>query len=380
MWILVVNAGSSSLKLRVLDPDDAVVASSDLATSGGPEGLASALRTFVGAAPGVDVAGHRVVHGGTSFPEATLLGADAERSLAALTDLAPLHNPPSLAAIRALRALYPGLEQVACFDTSFHATLPARASTYAVPEEWRVRWGIRRFGFHGLSHAWASRRAAALLGVPEERCRLVTAHVGAGVSLAAVASGRSVDTTMGFTPLEGLVMATRSGSVDPGLVLWLQQHAGLGPTEVEHALEHQSGLLGLSGRSGDLREVIALADAGDRASGLAYDVYVHRMRSAIAAMVSALGGLDALVFTGGAGEASSRLRADVCDGLGFLGIALDPAGHPDPAGGESIGDTLVTPPGAPVHVAVVRAREDLEIARQVRSLLGGPPIGAGDGA
>ncbi len=355
-------------KLRVLDPNDAVVASSDLPTSGDPEGLGPALRSFVEESPVVDVAGHRVVHGGSSFGAAVLIGVDAEQTLGALADLAPLHNPSSLAAIHALRSLYPELAQVACFDTAFHATMPASAATYAVPEEWRERWGIRRYGFHGLSHAWASRRAASLLGAPREGLRLVTAHVGAGVSLSAVLSGRSVETTMGFTPLEGLVMATRSGSVDPGALLWLQQHAGLSIAEIENALEHESGLLGLSGRSGDLRQVIALADAGDRAAGLAYDVYVHRMRAAAAAMAAAMGGLDALVFTGGAGEASDRLRQDVCNGLAFLGIALDPARNREPGG-----DALITLPGAPVQVGVIRAREDLEIARQVRSLFESPP-------
>ena len=371
MWILVVNAGSSSLKLRVLGPDDAVVASSDLPTSGDPEGLGPALRSFVEGSPAVDAVGHRVVHGGTAFGPALVLGVDVARTLGELADLAPLHNPPSLAAIEALGALYPDLAQVACFDTAFHATMPARAATYAVPREWRERWGIRRYGFHGLSHAWASRRAAWLLGEPAEGLRMVTAHVGAGASLAAVLSGRSVDTTMGFTPLEGLVMATRSGSVDPGALLWLQRHAGLGAEEIERVLEHESGLLGLSGVSADLRRVIELADSGDPAAGLAYDVYVHRMRAGVAAMAAAMGGVDCLVFTGGAGEASHRLRQDVCSGLGFLGIALDQARNADPGG-----DALITLRDAAARVLVVRAREDLEIARQVRDVIGGPPPAA----
>ena len=199
--------------------------------------------------------------------------------------------------------------------------MPAKASTYAIPRSWRDRWGIRRYGFHGLSHARASRRAGELLGRPAEQLRLVTAHLGAGGSLAAVAFGRSVDTTMGFTPLEGLVMATRSGSVDPGLILWVQHHGGLSVDEVQAALEHESGLLGLSEASGDLRRVIAAMGAGDPAARLAYEVYVYRIQTSVAAMCAAMGGIDGLVFTGGAGEATPLLRADTCAGLAFLQIA-----------------------------------------------------------
>jgi acetate kinase len=255
---------------------------------------------------------------------------------------------------------------VACFDTAFHVTMPAEASTYALPEAWRDL-GLRHFGFHGLSHAWASRRAAEVIGTPPESLRLVTAHIGSGASLAAVAGGRSVDTTMGFTPLDGLVMATRAGSVDPGVLLWVLRHEHVSVDELEEVLDRRSGLLGLSGSSGDLRRVLADADRGDERSQLAYGVYLHRLRAMVAAMVAAMGGIDGLVFTGGAGEGSARLRRDVCAGLGFLGIAIDE--HRNDASVDDGGDRLVSGPRTAPVVLVVEAREDLEIARHVRSLL-----------
>lgn len=363
MHILVVNSGSSSLKLRILDDDDSVLATKDLPKLV-PEDLRPALNAFLDASPAIDAAGHRVVHGGSDFIAPVLLDEGIDAALAALADLAPLHNPPCLAAIHALRASRPKLRQVACFDTSFHHDMPAKAATYAVPRQWREQWGVRRYGFHGLSHAWASRRAAELLGRPREELRLITAHLGAGASLAAVAFGHSVDTTMGFTPMEGLVMSTRSGSVDPGLVLWVQQRQGLSAADVEDILERESGLLGLSGASGDLRSVIADADAGDVAARLAYEAYVYRIQTSVAAMCAALQGIDGLVFTGGAGEASSRLRADACADLSFLGVHLA-----NTANDTSAGDGLVSAPGATPAVLVVEAREDLEIARHVRELL-----------
>ncbi len=364
MHILAVNVGSSSLKLRVVDDANNLVTKEDLPR---PEaaGVADGLGRFLARCPPIDAAGHRIVHGGAAFRQPILLEDDTDAVLEALADLAPLHNPPSLAAIGALRSLQPGLPQVACFDTGFHAGLPAKAATYAVPRDWRERWAIRRFGFHGLSHDWASRRAGELLGRPRRHLRVVTAHLGSGASLAAVAYGRSVDTTMGFTPIEGLVMATRSGTVDPGLILWVQRHGGLSAEEVETALEHESGLLGLSGYSGDLRRVIAAADAGDAAARLAYEVYVYRIQTGVGAMTAAMGGIDCLVFTGGAGEGSARLRADTCAGLGFLGLGL--AGSDHEADG---GDALVSAEGENPAVLVVHAREDLEIARAVRELLG----------
>jgi acetate kinase len=362
--VLVVNAGSSSVKLSVLGDDDALLMASELAVPE-PGTMADMLERALREAPPVDVVGHRVVHGGLEFTGALLLDDAVERQLDHLVELAPLHNPPAIAAIRSLQALRPGLPQVACFDTAFHTTMPAEASTYALPDAWR-HLGLRRFGFHGLSHAWASRRAHDLLGSPEGSFRLVTAHLGSGASLAAVVAGRSVDTTMGFTPLEGLVMATRSGSVDPGVLLWVLRHEHISVDELEDALDRRSGLLGLSGVSADLREVLTAADRGDERSQLAFAVYIHRLRAEVSAMVAAMGGIDGLVFTGGAGEGSARLRRDACAGLVYLGIELDEARN---QGHHADVDGIVSPPDTVPAVLVVHAREDLEIARQVRALL-----------
>jgi acetate kinase len=290
-----------------------------------------------------------------------LVDPDVTRALEELTALAPLHQPKSLAALAAVAEALPGTANVACFDTAFHATLPAEAATYALPEEWRERWGLRRYGFHGLAHAWVARRALELGGA--RTLRHVNCHLGAGASLAAVRDGRSVETTMGFTPLEGLVMATRSGSVDPGLVLWLLAETGLDRDEVADALEHRSGLAGLGGTA-DMRELLAQRRDGDERARLAWDVYVHRLRAGIAAMASALGGLDVLTFSGGVGENVPEMRFDAAAGLGFLGVAIDPARNESAAGEAEIGA-----PGAAVRAFVVPSREDLEIARAVEELL-----------
>jgi acetate kinase len=359
--VLVVNAGSSSLKLRLLGPQDAVDAAHDIDGEGDWEGE---LEQFLDRAPNPDAAGHRVVHGGATFLAPQPIDAELEQRLAELEELAPLHNPPAIRMIQALGRLRPELQAVACFDTTFHAGLPAAAATYALPAAWTDRWPLRRFGFHGLSHAYASRRAAEIIGGPLQELRLITAHLGAGASLAAVASGRSVDTTMGFTPLEGLVMATRSGTVDPGLVLWVQRRSGLGPEAVEKALEHEAGLLGMSRRSGSVREVLDAAAAGDERSALAIDVYLHRLRAGIAAMAAAIGGADALVFTGGVGEGSAEVRERACAGLGFLGIGIDTALNA--AAGP---DADLSARASPGRVILVHAREDLEIAAQVRETI-----------
>jgi acetate kinase len=359
--ILVVNAGSSSLKLRVLEPDDAVAATADLSAPKG-EVDATAAAEAIRQLGDVGAVGHRIVHGGSQFDGPVLIDDVVVKRLRALTDLAPLHQPKSLAALRAVSAVLPGVPAVACFDTAFHTSIPAAAATYALPPEWRKRWEIRRYGFHGLSHSYASRRAAEMLGRELEGFRVVTCHLGAGASLAAVRDGRSVDTTMGFTPLEGLVMATRSGSVDPGLVLWLEEHAGMPSGELAATLEHRSGLLGLAGTA-DMRAVLARADAGEREARLALDVYVHRLRGSIAAMAAAMEGLDALVFTGGVGENAGAVRKMAADGLGFLGVAVNDTRN------QGTGDREIGTEESVVRTLVIAAREDLEIARQVRSVL-----------
>ena len=366
MIVLVANSGSSSLKLRAVGPSDEVLASADLPPPGAAE-IGSELAGFLDEAPAFEAVGHRIVHGG-ELRDAVQIDARTEHRLAELSELAPLHNGPALAVLDLLRKLRPDVPHIACFDTAFHATLPPAAALYPLPRAWIERFGLRRYGFHGLSHAWAAARTAELLGTDPAGLRIVTCHLGAGASLAAVEGGRSVDTTMGFTPNEGLAMATRSGSVDPGMLLWLLRDGRLEADDVERGLEHESGLRGLSGHSGDMREVIAAADAGDARSEEALAVYLHRLRAGIAAMAAAMGGLDAVTFTGGVGERSPRVRAETCASLGFLGLRLDPSKNEDP-GPE---DADVSAPDATIRALVVHAREELQIARAVRELLDRP--------
>ncbi|QQQ74202.1 acetate/propionate family kinase [Saccharothrix sp. 6-C] len=351
MNVLVVNAGSSSLKLSVLGQDDTVLAQHHVERWDGTPDLDLRL-------PPVHAVGHRVVHGGARFTGPIVITPAVRRDLAALTDLAPLHQPRALAGMDAARVLFPDVPHVACFDTAFHRTLPAAASTYPLPAEWRDRWDLRRYGFHGLSHAYAARRAVELAG---GGTRVVTCHLGAGCSLAAVHDGRSVDTTMGFTPLAGLPMATRSGDLDPGLLLWLSDRLGAG--ELADGLAHHSGLLGLSGCA-DLRDVHAAAAQGDPKAWLALDVFTHRLRQGIAAMAASMGGLDLLVFTGGIGEHDGDVRARVVDGLEFLGLVLDRE-----ANAAASGDARVGAEASRTPVWVVTAREDMEIAAGARAAL-----------
>jgi acetate kinase len=368
MRVLVVNAGSSSLKLRLLDGQDVISCRADLPA--GPDGFAtSRLAEILRGWPEPDVVGHRIVHGGNLFAGPVRIDDAVRKQLRELTDLAPLHQPKSLAALDAVTAQLPDITAVACFDTAFHATIPAAAATYAIPLEWRKRYGIRRYGFHGLSHSYCSARAAQLLGLPLAGLRIITCHLGAGASLAAVLDGRSVDTTMGFTPLEGLVMATRSGTVDPGLVLWLEEHEHLSPHEVATALESRSGLLALAGTA-DMRQVQAAADRGDQDAQRAIDVYIHRLAGGIASMSAATGGVDVLAFTGGVGEHSAMVRRRAAERLGFLGVAVDRHRN-DAVGDDAVGDDCdISAAGTTARTLVITAREDLQIAREARQLLG----------
>jgi acetate kinase len=363
--VLVVNAGSSTVKLRLLSDDDALLSERELAAPQSvvdPSELQSALDAGMGEA---DAVGHRVVHGGERFREPVRIDQHVSRALDELTDLAPLHQPKSLAALDAVSRALPATPAVACFDTAFHATLSPAASTYALPAAWRSRWGLRRYGFHGLSHSWVARRAAELVGQGPAGLRIVSCHLGAGASLCAIADGASVDTTMGFTPLEGLVMATRSGSVDPGMLLWLLERSAVSERELAEALEHQSGLLGLAA-SADMRAILTRADAGDADATLALKVYLHRLRSAICSMVASLEGLDVLVFTGGIGERAPVIRSRTAARLAFLGVAIDEDANTRIAADQ---DADVSADAASVRTLAIHAREDLEIAHQVRGLL-----------
>jgi acetate kinase len=367
--VLVVNAGSSSIKLALLDDDDRVLARREIDAPHVQLNTVQLRAALSDGLQGADVIAHRVVHGGERFRSAIVFTAEVRDQLQQLISLAPLHLPKALAALDQVAELVGELPTVLCFDTAFHATLPAAAATYALPASWRERWGLRRYGFHGLSHGWIARRAPELLGREEllgrqpQGLRIVSAHLGAGASLCAIRDGASLDTTMGFTPLEGLVMATRSGSVDPGLILWLLERGSLRERDVTWALEHDSGLLGLSG-SADMREIIARRAAGDGAAALAFDVFVHHLRASVAAMAASLGGIDVLAFTGGVGEHATAVRAAAAESLAFLGVEIDPelneAAHHD---------TDISSAQARVRTLVITAREDLEIAHQTRALL-----------
>jgi acetate kinase len=382
--ILVVNAGSSTLKLSLIGERDETLASRELAVPGSrvdPGLLALALREPLGEAGAIgdrhslgdaDAVGHRIVHGGEQFRSAVVIDPEVEGALRELTELAPLHQPKSLPALDAVSAALPSVPAVACFDTAFHADMPPAARTYALPAAWRERWPIRRYGFHGLSHAWVARRVPELLETDSDVLRIVSCHLGAGASLCAIAGGRSIATTMGFTPLEGLVMATRSGSVDPGLLLWLLEHSGMSTRELGDALEEESGQLGLAGTA-DMREVLERREAGDPAAELALSVYLQRLREEIGAMAAVLGGLDALAFTGGVGERSPAIRREATAGLGFMGVRIS-----EQLNREVDGDADITlrrtdaPWSAHARTLVIHAREDLEIARQVRAILQTP--------
>jgi acetate kinase len=357
--LLTVNTGSSSVKLRMLD-DGEVTHNCDLSIKSGDLDAATVAEALDGW-PEPEVVGHRVVHGGALYSSAVLITDEVRRHLQDLTDLAPLHQPKSLAGLDAVSGWLTDVPAVACFDTAFHTTIPAAAATYAIPAEWRDL-GIRRYGFHGLSHAYTSRRACELLGLPVEASKVITCHLGAGASLCAVRDGRSVDTTMGFTPLEGLVMATRSGTIDPGIVLWLEEHHGLSPAKVTETLERRSGLLALAGTN-DLREVEASYLAGDRRAADAIDVYLHRLVAGICAMSASLEGLDVLVFTGGVGEHSDLIRRQTCQRLRWLGVRIDEERNAD-----ARPDLDLTADGADVRTVVITSREDVQMAREIAGL------------
>jgi acetate kinase len=388
--VLVLNSGSSSVKFALLHPGsgervlgglaeevgtpDAVLhvqhgAGEPVTEKLGDGSYQTVIAQIFGHLPdsGPDLlgAGHRVVHGGNRFTASVLVDDEVIAAIESFNHLAPLHNPRALAGIEAVRAARPDLPQVAAFDTAFHHTMPPRAYRYAVPEDWYARYGVRRYGFHGTSYRYVSQRAAELLGRPLGELHLVAAHLGNGCSATAIRGGVSVDTTMGLTPMEGLVMGTRSGDVDPGMFGYLAEQAGLTVDQLTDTLDTKSGLAGLSGVGNDMRAILSAAADGNERAQLAIEVFVHRLAKAVAALVTSLDRLDALIFTGGIGEHSADVRRLVLARLAFLGLAEDPEANAQHGRATS---GRITPDG-PVLALVVPTDEELMIARDTARLI-----------
>lgn len=392
MKILVCNFGSSSLKMSLFEAlSESCLATADVDWSVNPavlrfklpnqqpdsEPLADASPQYAvnrilerlqsGDAPVLGnvqelvAIGHRVVHGGAYFQSAARVDSQVKQRIGQLRDLAPLHQPSNLLGIELFESLMPGVAQVAAFDTSFHSTLSEAAYSYPLPEQWTQQWGIRRFGFHGLSHQYCSQRAAQMLG--RDDLKTVVAHLGSGASMSAVDAGVCQDTSMGFTPLDGLMMGTRCGSIDPGILMYLQRDKGLSVEQLDHALEHESGLLGVSGIAADMRQVLQGQADSERARR-AVNIYVHRVRQTLGSMVATLGGLDTLVFTAGVGEHSPEIRQRVCEGLQCFGIEIDQ--RLNEQHGE---DRDIATPAARCRVLVIATREDVTVLRQTRQLM-----------
>jgi len=370
--VFVVNSGSSSIKYQLVEVETgAALVNGLIERIGEPgseakdhvAGMKLALDAL-GTGHDIRAVGHRVVHGGTRFTEATVITDEVERDIEALSPLAPLHNPANLVGIRAARKALPDVPHVAVFDTAFHRTLAPDAYTYAIDADLAAKHGIRRYGFHGTSHKYVSERAAEFLGRPLESTKTIVLHLGNGASVCAVDGGRSIDTSMGMTPLEGLVMGTRSGDLDPAILMYLNAQAGLGFDDLDALLNKKSGLLGLTG-SGDMRDVQTAATGGDDRAEAALAVYRHRIRHYVGAYIAELGGLDVLVFTAGVGENSVALREQVLVGLERLGIAVDTARN----AARSKDARYISPDGSPVAVLVIPTNEELEIARQTLAVI-----------
>ncbi len=363
MRVLVLNSGSSSVKYQLVDSDTGERLAGGIVEEvvDHESALSEVVARIEGMDQPVEAIGHRVVHGGAVFAEPALIDDELVEVVGELVPLAPLHNPANLAGIEAARATWPELPQVAVFDTAFHRTLPPAAYRYAVPEAWYTDHGVRRYGFHGTSHDYVSARASDVLGRPRTDLDLIVAHLGNGASITAVRRGHSVETSMGLSPLEGLVMGTRSGDVDPAIVGHVADATGRDEADVLDDLNRSSGLLGLCGDS-DMREIVSRADAGDEAAELALEVFCHRIRKYVGAYVAVLGGCDALVFTAGIGEHSAVVRSRVCAGLDVLGIALD-----DDRNERS--EVRISPDDASTAVLVVPTDEEHAIAEQTAHLL-----------
>jgi acetate kinase len=393
MKVLVLNAGSSSVKITLLESDGETVlldGMADWSTNParltvrrpGAEPVESALpaegrraaarhlleklaRDEAATLAGVAAVGHRVVHGGSDYTSGVRIDETVKRRIGELSELAPLHNPVALEVIEAAEAAWPDVPHVAAFDTAFHATMPPAAWTYPIPRKWTDEWGLRRYGFHGLSHAYCAQRAARMLGRGQHGMRLVICHLGNGCSVTAVRDGRSVDTSMGFTPLEGLMMGTRSGSVDPGLLLYVLREKNVTPEDIDRVLNKESGLLGVSGVAADMRQVLEAAAGGHAEARLALAIFTHRLHHVIGGMAATLGGVDALVFTAGVGEHSADVRASACAKLGFLGLELDSA-----ANAACKPDADIALKNSKGRILVIATREDVTILREAVRLLG----------
>jgi acetate kinase len=371
--VLVLNAGSSTLKFALFSGRSLELAADGIVEEPSFEAdvkdavsaVLSAIRKNLASDP-IQVVGHRVVHGGSVFKESVPIDSRVLEEIERLSELAPLHNPPALSAIGAARRAIPGVPHVAVFDTAFFADLPPDRHVYPLPYEWYEERGIRRHGFHGISHAYCAGRAADFLGRPPEGFRAVTCHLGNGCSATATLGGRAVATTMGFTPLEGLVMGSRAGSVDPGILLYAMERMGLSAGELGEILQRRSGLLGVSGVSSDFRAVQEAAKEGNGRARLALAIYANSVRAAIGALAVALGGVDALVFTAGVGENAADLREEACRGLACLGLRLDPGRNR-----ALRPDADLSAPDASGRILVLRTREDLHIAREALRVSGG---------
>lgn len=381
MKILVINSGSSSLKYQLFNmADGQVLAKGVMERIGDQEGAPdheTALKMVVerlhaigdagtgGLMHDLAAVGHRVVHGGEKFVQATVIDDTVEAAIEALTPLAPLHNPPNLAGIRGARHAFPDIPHVAVFDTAFHQTMPPHAYMYGLPYEYYTDHGVRRYGFHGTSHAYVARETARLLDRPSARFNAITCHLGNGCSMAAVRGGQSVDTSMGLTPLEGLMMGTRSGDIDPALCFFLPGAAGVAFNKLESLLNKQSGLLGVSGVSNDFRTLQKAAADGNERAQLAMDMFAYRVRKYLGAYLAVLDGCDAVIFTGGIGEHQAGIRAAICGGLGHLGIELDSERNAAIHGKAAV----ISRPDSRIAVVIMPTNEELEIARQTLAVV-----------
>ncbi|PKM81866.1 MAG: acetate kinase [Firmicutes bacterium HGW-Firmicutes-14] len=395
MKVLVINSGSSSIKYRLFDMTDKTLmargiierigisgsklthyreggaeyrsgveyrSEQEISDHGAAIGLIFAALTDAGhgavkRAGEIDIIGHRVVHGGEIFSQPVLVDNIVKENIRQLAGLAPLHNPANLLGIEACERLIPGIRQVAVFDTAFHHTIPRRAYMYGIPYRYYEKYGIRKYGFHGTSHRYVSRRAAEMLGRPLKELKMISCHLGSGASITAVHGGCSVDTSMGFTPLEGVVMGTRSGDLDPAIVTFLMEKENLSPEEISGILNHRSGVFGLSGISSDFRDLDKAAADGNDMARLAMEVFVYRVRKYIGAYAAQLNGLDGLIFTAGLGENSPGIRSEICHGLDFLGISIDP--EKNAIRGR---ETDISAPDSRVRILVIPTNEELMIA------------------